>query len=245
MKSLKKQRNKPFYKQFLTIRRNIQNRIKIFKFKKQKWKSLQKVSLRQLKFFKRYRIKDQFSIISIKFASRGNSYQKKFRNNLRNRKSFNLFYGGLKKNYLKKHINKIKKKPNKKLKFQNYNQNIIKFFESRLDTILYRAKFSFSIKNARQLILHGHILVNKRTVKICSYIVKYNDIIEVAKNSKSRLLVKQYLDWSNFWPIPPSYLPINYNTLQIIIGISNKLQFRPEFSHFLNINSIISNINKY
>ena len=236
--------NKPFYKQFLKLRQNVQNRVKIFKFKKQKWKPLQKASLRQLKFFRRYKIKDQFTITSIKFASRGNSFQKKFRNNLKNRKIFNLFYGGLKKQYLKTHINKIKKKNNKKLKFQSYRENVIKFFESRLDTILYRAKFSFSIQTARQLILHGHILVNKKVVKTCSYIVKYNDIIEVSPKLKSRLLIKKNLDRSNFWPIPPSYLQINYNTLQIIVGISNELLL-PMFSYYLNINSIISNINKY
>ena len=107
---LKKQRHKPFYKKFIKLRKNIQNRIKILKFKKQKWNKLQKFSLKQLKFFRRYKIKDQFSLISTKFASRGNSYQKKFRNNLINRKIFNLFYGGLKKKYFKTHINSIKKK---------------------------------------------------------------------------------------------------------------------------------------
>ena len=240
----KKQRHKPFYKQFIKLRQNIQNRIKILKFKKQKWNKLQKYSLKQLKFFKRYKIKDQFSLTPIKFASRGNSYQKRFRNNLRNKKIFNLFYGGLKEKYLKNQINSIKKKKNTKLKFQNYQQNTIKFFESRLDTILYRSKFSFSIKNARQLILHGHVLINNNIVKTSSYIVKTNDLIEISKNSKSRLLILKNIDRSNFWPIPPSYLQINYNTLQIIIGLSQSSTFLPLFSHSLKINSLISNINR-
>ena len=242
---LNKKRNKPFYKQFLNLRKNVQNRIKLFKFKKQKWNNLQKTSLRQLKFFKRYRIKDQFSIRSIKFASRGNSYQKKFRNNLKDRKIFKLFYGGLKKQYLKTHINKIKKKSHNKLKFQNYQENTFKFFESRLDTIIYRSKFSFSVKNARQLILHGHILVNGTYIKSSSYIVKTNDIIEVSRNKKSRLLVKNNLDRSNFWPIPPSYLQINYNTFQIVVGLDENSTLLPVFSHFLNLSSVVSNINRY
>lgn len=242
---LNKRRHTPFYKQFLKLRSNVQNRIKIFKFKKQKWNRLQQTSLRQLKFFRRYRIKDQFSIISSKFASRGNSYQKKFRNNLRDRKIFNLFYGGLKKQYLKTHINKIKKKSHNKLKFQNYKENTFNFFESRLDTILYRAKFSHSIKSARQLILHGHILVNGKIVRTCSYLLKTNDFIEVSKNIKSRILLKSNIDRSNFWPIPPSYLHINYNTFQIIVGLSNESTLLPTFSHFVNIHSVVSNINKY
>ena len=240
----KKQRYKPFYKQFLRIRKNVQNRIKLFKFKKQKWRLLQKASLKQLRFFRRYKIKDQFSIHRMKFATRGNSYKKKFRNNLQRKKLFNLFYGGLKKKYFKNHINKIKKKIHKKYKYQDYRHNIIKFFESRLDTILYRAKFSFSIKNARQLILHGHILINKKIVKTCSYIVKHNDIIEISKKQKSRILIKKSIDRSNFWPIPPSYLQVNYNTLQIIVGISKKLAIAPNFPYYLNINLVISSINK-
>ena len=243
--TLKKQRHKPFYKQFLKLRTNVQNRIKIFKFKKQKWNNFKKDSLRQLKFFKRYKIKDQFSLTSIKFASRGNSYQKKFRNNLRYRKIFNLFYGGVKKKYLKNHINAIKKKNHRKIKFQSYRQNTIQFFESRLDIILYRAKFSFSIKNARQLILHGHILVNNQIVRKSSYNLKTNDLIEIAKNSKSRMLIKKNIDRSNFWPVPPSHLQINYNTFQIIIGFLDSSTFLPIFSHYLNLNSVISNINRY
>lgn len=242
---LNKKKNKPFYKQFLKLRSNVQNRIKIFKFKKQKWKGLQTSNLRQLKFFRRYKLKDQFSIKSIKFASRGNSYQKKFRNNLKDRKIFNLFYGGLKKQYLKTHINRIKKKVHHKLKFQDYRKNTLKFFESRLDTVLYRSKFSHSIKNARQLILHGHIIVNGMVVKSSSYVLKQNDSIEVAKNAKSRTLVRNNIDRSNFWPIPPSYLQINYNTFQIIMGISNEFAILPAFSHYLNVNSVISNINRY
>ena len=241
---IKKQRHKPFYKQFIKLRKNVQNRVKVLKFKKKKWNKLQQFSLKQLKFFRRYKIKDQFSLTSNRFASRGNSYQKKFRNNRINRKIFNLFYGGLKKKYLKTHINNIKKKNHKKLKLQNYRQNTLQFFESRLDTILYRSKFSFSIKNARQLILHGHILVNNKPVRTSSYIVKTNDLIEISKNLKSRLLIQKNLDRSNFWPIPPLYLQINYNTFQIIVGFSNSENFLPLFTYYLNIDSVISNINK-
>ena len=99
-----KKRHKPFYKQFLRLRQNIQDRLKLFKFKKQKWQNLQKNLKKQLTFYKRFKIKDQFQLSVSKFASRGNSFQRKFRNNLHERKIFGLFYGGLKKKYLKKSI---------------------------------------------------------------------------------------------------------------------------------------------
>ena len=191
--TLIKKRHKPFYKQFLKIRKNVQNRLKIFKFKKQKWDHLQKYSRRQLRFFRRYKIKDQFSLKSTKFASRGNSYQRTFKKSLLNRTLFKLFYGGLKNKCLKTYINKHKNRQSKKFKFQNYRQNILKHMESRLDVILYRAKFSYSIKNARQLILHGHILVNGDITKISSYIIQQNDLIEVANNLKTRTLIKKIL----------------------------------------------------
>ena len=88
-------RYKPFYKQFLRLRKNVQNRPKLFKFKKQKWARFQQYSKKQLKFYRRFKIKDQLQLSVSKFASRGNSFQKKFRNNLYDRKVFSLFYGKL------------------------------------------------------------------------------------------------------------------------------------------------------
>ena len=88
------------------------------------------------------------------------------------------------------------------------------------------------------------MLINNNVVRTSSYIVKTNDLIEISKNSKSRLLILKSIDRSNFWPIPPSYLQINYNTLQIIIGLSQSSTFLPLFSHSLKINSLISNINR-
>ena len=69
----KKRRYKPFYKQFLRLRINIQNRRKLFKFKKKKWVKFQFYSKRTLKFFKRYKFKDQFRLFVNKFSSKGNS----------------------------------------------------------------------------------------------------------------------------------------------------------------------------
>ena len=69
-------RYKPFYKQFLRLRKNVQDRPKLFKFKKQKWQNIQRYSKNQLKFYKRFKTKDQFQLSVSKFASRGNSFQK-------------------------------------------------------------------------------------------------------------------------------------------------------------------------
>jgi ribosomal protein S4 len=99
------------------------------------------------------------------------------------------------------------------------------------------------MKNASQLILHGHILVNGTIIRTKSYILKSNDIIEVAKNTKSRSLIKKNIDRSNFWPIPQKYFVINYNTLQILF-ILNETNVFPFLNHYLNLNSIFLNIKK-
>lgn len=235
----KKKRYKPFYKQFLRIRQNVQNRRKIFKFNKEKWKKFQVYSKKQLKFYKRFKLKDPFRLTVTKFASRGNSFQKNFRNTLYEKKKLSLFYGGLKTKYLKKKLNSINSsKKYKTSKFLYYKHYILQLLESRLDKILYSSKFSLSVKNARQLIKHGHILINNRIVKTPSYIVKTNDLIEVSSNIKSRNLVRKYINQSNFWPIPPKYLIINFNTLQIIFLYDKNNNFLPNFTYKLKLNYI-------
>lgn len=240
-----KKRYKPFYKQFLRLRKNIQNRSKLLKFKKQKWIRFQQSLKNQLKFYKRFKIKDQFQLSISKFASRGNSFQKMFKNNLYDRKTFSLFYGGLKKKYLKKKIlQSINSKPLAN-SHRDFRHKTLKFFESRLDTVLYRANFSSSIRSASQFILHGHVLVNRKPVRTKSYILKTNDSIEVAFSIKARNLVKKSLARSNFWPIPPKHLVINYKTLQIIFIPVDSLSTMPIFNHYLNLDSVIMNIQKY
>ena len=63
-------------------------------------------------------------------------------------------------------------------------ENLIGLLESRLDTVIYRAKFTPTVFAARQLINHGHIKVNKKKVNISSYTVKETDVIEVREKSK-------------------------------------------------------------
>ena len=231
-----KKRNRPFYKQFLNLRKNIQNRPKLFKFKKQKWERFQFYSKKQLRFYKRFKLQDPYNQAVLRFASRGNSIKKKFKKLLHEKKTFSLFYGGLNDSYIKKRMKKINKlKKYKFSKIYNFKYHLLKFFESRLDTVLYRAKFSISIKTARQLIKHGHILINKSKIKTPSFILKTDDLIEIDCNKKSRQLIQQNIDKSNFWPIPPKHLQINYNTLQIIFLYNKDGNLLPNFSFNLNL----------
>ncbi len=61
---------------------------------------------------------------------------------------------------------------------------LLQMLERRLDNVIYRAGFAKSRDMARQLVRHGHILVNERKVDIPSYRVAESDIIEVAEKSR-------------------------------------------------------------
>ena len=71
--------------------------------------------------------------------------------------------------------------------------NLLILLERRLDNMVYRMHFSSSRKQARQLVLHGHITVNERKVSIPSYLIKESDEIEVREKSKKMVEVKESL----------------------------------------------------
>jgi len=63
-------------------------------------------------------------------------------------------------------------------------ENLLFLLERRLDNVVYRAGFSTSRRQARQLVNHGHMLVNERKVDIPSYQVRPQDVITVKEGSR-------------------------------------------------------------
>ena len=63
-------------------------------------------------------------------------------------------------------------------------ENLIKLLECRFDNVVYRMHFASSRNQARQLVSHGHFLVNGKKVNIPSYRIKPGDVIEVKEASK-------------------------------------------------------------
>lgn len=68
-------------------------------------------------------------------------------------------------------------------------ENLIGLLESRLDNLVYKAKFVPTIFAARQFVNHCHITVNGKKVNIPSYLVKPGDVIEVREKSKQLPMV--------------------------------------------------------
>ena len=68
-------------------------------------------------------------------------------------------------------------------------ENMIGLLESRLDALVYRAKFAPTPFAARQLVSHGHVKVNGKRVTVASYQVKVGDAIELTQKARDMALV--------------------------------------------------------
>ena len=71
----------------------------------------------------------------------------------------------------------------------NTAETLIGLLESRLDAIVYRAKFVPTVFASRQFVNHGHVLVNGKRVNIASYRVKIGDVVSVRERSRNMALV--------------------------------------------------------
>tara|TARA_R110002096_G_scaffold96916_8_gene216035 strand:- start:1315 stop:1932 length:618 start_codon:yes stop_codon:yes gene_type:complete len=76
----------------------------------------------------------------------------------------------------------------------NTAELLIGLLESRLDAIVYRAKFVPTVFAARQFVNHGHVKVNGRKVNIASYRCKPGDVVEVREKSRQMALVLEALE---------------------------------------------------
>jgi small subunit ribosomal protein S4 len=69
------------------------------------------------------------------------------------------------------------------------SQNLIGLLERRLAAVVYRAKFAPTVFAARQLVNHGHVLINGRRCNIASALVKPGDVVELAPRAREMTLV--------------------------------------------------------
>ena len=72
--------------------------------------------------------------------------------------------------------------------------NLIRRLESRLDNVVYKLGFASSRKEARQLVLHSHFLVNGKPVYVSNYILKAGDEVSVRPKSQTKLVIQRSLD---------------------------------------------------
>lgn len=235
----KKKRFRPIFKQFIRLRANIQSYKKLLKLKKNKWKPFLKFYFNKLKNFKKYKSLDQSKYFVTKFGTRDVSYNKRFKNTLQAGKKFRIYYGNLLKKYLKKKIKIVLNKlPSNRKDTVVIEETFLNFFESKLDNVLYRAKFALTVRNARQLILHGKVYVNQKQIKNKAYILQNGDIVNLNFNALN--LYEHNTLNSLKWAIPPKHIIINYHILQIIfLGDVKLTSITNEFSFNLKLQKIL------
>jgi len=79
----------------------------------------------------------------------------------------------------------------------NTGANLIKLIETRLDNVVYRMGFATTRAFARQLVTHGHILVDGKKVNIPSYLVKTGQKIEIKEKSKNNPQIQRSIELTN------------------------------------------------
>ncbi|MBQ4396228.1 MAG: 30S ribosomal protein S4 [Clostridia bacterium] len=72
--------------------------------------------------------------------------------------------------------------------------NLMVLLESRLDSVIFRLGFARTRRESRQVVTHGHVLVNGKRVNIPSYQVKVGDVIEVTEKTKESAMFNAVLE---------------------------------------------------
>jgi len=109
---------------------------------------------------------------------------------------------------------------------------LLELIEARLDCVVYRLGFASTIPAARQIVNHGHILVNNKPINIASFICQSGDIITIKEKENSKKLISENfvtqqqkrkliqrrmkrvnLTKSRFHSLLPKHLEVNSDTL--------------------------------
>ncbi len=110
---------------------------------------------------------------------------------------------------------------------------LLQILESRLDNVLFRAGFGITRKQTRQIVNHGHVLVNGKKVDIPSYSVKAGDVITVKSRSSEFLKnVTEMIDMA----CAPAWMTIDKEALKVTFDrIPEREELDPDFKEQLVI----------
>jgi len=94
---------------------------------------------------------------------------------------------------------------------------LLQFLELRLDNVVYRLGFANSRQAARQMVNHGHVLVNGRVVDIASFQVKPGDKIKVGSKASAQQLALRMMDLTQSTPLA-DWLTLDRENLEGVIA---------------------------
>src|SRR3954469_16896660 len=102
---------------------------------------------------------------------------------LREKQKVKRFYGLLERQF-RRYFELASRSP------ENTGEQLLSIMERRLDNVIHRLGFAQSRPAARQIVTHGHVMLNGRVCNIPSLLVKKGDTIQVKERSRSQQLVK-------------------------------------------------------
>ncbi len=93
-------------------------------------------------------------------------------------------------------------------------KNLLRLLEGRLDNVVLRAGFVLSRSAARQMVAHGHLMVNGKVVNIPSYEVRIGDVVSIREGSKGKTLFAK-LEETVAANATPAWLKVNLEKKEI------------------------------
>jgi small subunit ribosomal protein S4 len=90
---------------------------------------------------------------------------------------------------------------------------LLQLLERRLDNVVYRVGIASNRRQARQLVLHGHITVNDKRVNIPSYMIRTGDVVGMKETSKKISVIEENVSKMEHRGLP-SWLEMDVNTLK-------------------------------
>ncbi|MBQ7975112.1 MAG: 30S ribosomal protein S4, partial [Clostridia bacterium] len=92
-------------------------------------------------------------------------------------------------------------------------ENFLQILESRLDNVIFRLGLANTRREARQIVNHGHVLINGNRVDIPSYLVKPGEVITLKEKTKNSDRMKDIVE-ANSSRIVPKWLDMDKNAMQ-------------------------------
>jgi small subunit ribosomal protein S4 len=140
---------------------------------------------------------------------RGRPKEKEYLNQLKEKQKARYSYGVLEKQF-RRYYEEATRRAGKT------GDNLLQILECRLDNVIYRAGIARTRRHSRQLVVHGHFLVNGRKVDIPSYQVKPFDVIDLRDKSREMTPLIVARETHGERPVP-AWLEVVPNTLRVLV----------------------------
>lgn len=160
-------------------------------------------------------------------AFRTRRKQTEYGKQLTEKQKLKAYYGILEKQ-MRRYYDMAKKKEGRT------GDALVLLLERRLDNAVYRLGFANSIRLARQMVNHGHILVNGKKIDIPSYLLREGDVVTLREKSRSNVQFR-----ANFLGSPGFHVPYYEKTEETFSGTLVRYPLRSEVPIEVNDQLII------